>query len=87
MPAEQHLANELDELAARLTPGAAVMHRLGKQYPDEPLPRWSLDVVMGVIVIVQPFPGKVGRRMPTGPRSWCSGVTVGMDGVVGVAPP
>lgn len=34
----------VDELVARLTPGAAVMHRLGKQYPDEPLPRWSLDV-------------------------------------------
>ncbi len=34
----------VDELATRFTPGAAVMHRLGKQYPDEPLPRWSLDV-------------------------------------------
>ncbi|MEZ4402761.1 MAG: transglutaminase family protein [Kofleriaceae bacterium] len=34
----------VDELTARLAPGAAVLHRLGKQYPDEPLPRWSLDV-------------------------------------------
>jgi hypothetical protein len=34
----------VDALAARLTPGAAIVHRLGKQYPDEPLPRWSLDV-------------------------------------------
>jgi uncharacterized protein (DUF2126 family) len=34
----------VDELARRLNPGAAVVHRLGKQYPDEPLPRWSLDV-------------------------------------------
>ena len=34
----------VDELARRLTPGAAVLHRLGKQYPGEPLPRWSLDV-------------------------------------------
>ena len=34
----------VDALCARVTPGAAVMHRLGKQYPDEPLPRWSLDV-------------------------------------------
>jgi|JI10StandDraft_1071094.scaffolds.fasta_scaffold16745_5 uncharacterized protein (DUF2126 family) len=33
-----------DELAARLAPGAVILHRLGKQYPDEPLPRWSLDV-------------------------------------------
>ncbi|MBK9029872.1 MAG: transglutaminase family protein [Myxococcales bacterium] len=33
-----------DALTARLAPGAAIVHRLGKQYPDEPLPRWSLDV-------------------------------------------
>ncbi len=33
-----------DELVARLAPGAAIVHRLGKQYPDEPLPRWALEI-------------------------------------------
>ena len=28
-----------------LAPGAAVLERMGKQYPGEPLPRWSLDVI------------------------------------------
>jgi uncharacterized protein (DUF2126 family) len=37
------------ELAAllrdRLTPGAVVLHRMGKHYPGESLPRWALDVI------------------------------------------
>ena len=32
-------------LRDRLAPGAAVLERMGKRYPGEPLPRWSLDLV------------------------------------------
>ena len=32
-------------LRDRLAPGGAVLHRQGKQYPDEPVPRWALDVI------------------------------------------
>ena len=34
-----------EALRARLAPGAAVLARMGKQYPGESLPRWSLDII------------------------------------------
>jgi uncharacterized protein (DUF2126 family)/transglutaminase-like putative cysteine protease len=34
-----------EELRRRLAPGGVVLHRTGKAYPGETMPRWALDVV------------------------------------------
>ena len=33
------------ELIKRLSPGAALLHRMGKHYPGESMPRWALEII------------------------------------------
>ncbi|HET7504712.1 MAG TPA: transglutaminase family protein, partial [Kofleriaceae bacterium] len=47
------------ELRDRLAPGGVILHRTGKHYPGESLPRWALDVIAR-------RPGTTG---PAGPAS------------------
>ena len=34
-----------EALRARLAPGGVILHRYGKHYPGESLPRWALDII------------------------------------------
>jgi uncharacterized protein (DUF2126 family)/transglutaminase-like putative cysteine protease len=34
-----------DELRDQLAPGGVVLHRMGKHYPGESMPRWALDII------------------------------------------
>jgi uncharacterized protein (DUF2126 family) len=40
----EHGLRLVAELEKRLAPGAAVLHRMGKHYPGESLPRWAMEI-------------------------------------------
>jgi uncharacterized protein (DUF2126 family)/transglutaminase-like putative cysteine protease len=48
------------ELRSRLAPGAVILHRAGKHYPGESLPRWALEIIGrrdGVPLVRDRLPG------------------------------
>ena len=53
-----------DELRDRLAPGGVVLHRMGKHYPGESLPRWALDVIARRDGLVM-WPDRSGRGEPS----------------------
>jgi uncharacterized protein (DUF2126 family) len=58
----------VEELRRRLTPGAAVLLRMGKHYPGESLPRWALDLC-GRRDGEAAWRGEVGKAVRTGAKA------------------
>ena len=58
-------------LRARLAPGGVVLHRFGKHYPGESLPRWALDIIGrrdGTPLVRERMPGPARAKLQDGER-------------------
>ncbi len=58
-------------LRKRLAPGGVLLHRFGKQYPGESLPRWALDIVArrdGTPLVRERAPGPARAGVADGER-------------------